>query len=318
MILARHLAGLCLALLVAGCDSPRADRASRAGASDGELSVMTYNVRRYGLSDRDGDGQDNDPKPDEEIRALLDVITAEAPDVLALQEIGGPTFLEDLQARLAERGMAYKHSAFLPAPVGENANLAVLSRLPFSDIDPITDLDYAIGTNRIPVLRGFLAVDLVPQPGYHLRIINVHLKSRVYSSLGQTEMRRNEARLLNNVVRKALKDNPDLNLLVVGDFNDTIRSAALREAMGSDLRDLPAADAMGDTWTHAWAAEGTYSRIDYLLVSSGLEPEIVPSKVRAVRHARMLDGSDHRPLVAVLRTSDRPRPASTERGPASP
>ncbi|HKL21263.1 MAG TPA: hypothetical protein VJ904_05620, partial [Tichowtungia sp.] len=33
-------------------------------------------------------------------------------------------------------------------------------------------------------------------PEYRFRLINAHLKSKVYSPLGQTEMRRNEARLL--------------------------------------------------------------------------------------------------------------------------
>ncbi|MFA7370180.1 MAG: hypothetical protein WC334_11085, partial [Kiritimatiellales bacterium] len=58
-------------------------------ASDNTFSVMTYNLRQYALTDRDGGGEPNDPKPEKERRAVTALIARERPDVLTVQEMGG-------------------------------------------------------------------------------------------------------------------------------------------------------------------------------------------------------------------------------------
>ena len=121
-------------------------------------------------------------------------------------------------------------------------------------------------------------------------------------------MRRNEARLLGNHVRASLKENPDLNLLVVGDLNDDPTSAALREITTYQrkklLHDLRPADAVGDAWTHR-LNDDTYHRIDYVLASDGLLREALPDKSFVVRTAALLRSSDHRPVVAAFAAVDR-------------
>jgi endonuclease/exonuclease/phosphatase family metal-dependent hydrolase len=265
---------------------------------------MTYNLQRYCLDDRDGDGQRNDPKPKEEVDALIRVIAAVRPDVLAVQEMGHRELFDEFRRLLRQAGLDYPQSELVPAPGREAVNLALLSRFPIVSRQPVTNEYYTMGEARIPVLRGFLSVDIQPDPAYRFRLLAAHLKSKVFTAAGQTEMRRNEARLLNKQVRQDQQDRPDINLLVAGDLNDSINSAALREAMGRQLWDLRPRDHVGDVWSHYWAEEETYQRIDYLLVNENMRREVVMEKTHVVRHPLTAQASDHRPLVAVFKRRD--------------
>jgi endonuclease/exonuclease/phosphatase family metal-dependent hydrolase len=312
-----------LLFLQAGCrphtpPAPAAPADAHAGLAvdytleDHEFSVMTYNLLRYMRDDRDRDGQRDDPKPLEEREAVLDLIVSASPDVLAVQEMGDPEVYAGFKQALADRGLDYEFDELLRRKDdGWNAvHLAVLSRRPIVSYQSHLDDVYTMGPHTdIPVARGFIDVDIGVNPAYRFRLMVAHLKSKVFHEYGQTEMRRNEARLLNKHVRAALAENPRMNLLVVGDLNDTYDSRAVREVMGTQTRylfDLRPRDFVGDTWTHFRASHDEYSRIDYALVSEGMRPEVVMEKTRVVRDPRTAIASDHRPIVAVFQARDLP------------
>lgn len=304
-----------LCLLPVSCRRAPESPGEPAPAAD-EFSVMTYNLHQYALADRDGDGQRSEPKPQAEREAVADLIARVKPDVLAVQEIGNPTVFEEFRYALKSRGLAYEHVEYLQRGQSE-INLAVLSRFPIAAREPHTDDRYSIGAAEVPVLRGFIDVVIEVNPQYRFRLMVAHLKSKVFHALGQTEMRRNEARLLNNHVRKVLKKDPEANLAVVGDFNDTYPSAALREALGDKraLEDLRPGDADGDVWTRFEPALDQYDRIDYILVSRGMRPEVVEAKTRVVHGPQAYAASDHRPVLAVFKAMDLP-PAGQAATPA--
>lgn len=270
-----------------------------------EFSVMTYNLMRFSYEDRDRDGQRDNFKPEEQIAAVLSVIKAVRPDVLAVQEVGDADSFEILKRRLAGIGLEYPHTEYFILPHA-TVGLAVLSRFPIVQRLNITNETYTIGGESLPVRRGFLCVDIQVSPRYKFRLINVHLKSKLFHPAGQSEMRRNEARLLNKHVRKMLERSKHLNLVVVGDMNDNITSSTLREIIGRPayLFDTRPADEVGDVWTHYWDAQETYTRIDYILVSAAMQKEWVPEKSYLPRVPGMLDGSDHRPVVVVFKAVD--------------
>jgi endonuclease/exonuclease/phosphatase family metal-dependent hydrolase len=315
--LSRCVPATLLALLLAGC-GPRVSgvsayaRPAPLRPDAGEFSVMTYNLRLYGAEDREGGGPQADPKPEAERAALVAVLAAERPAVLALQEMGGPEFFASFRAELKSHGLDYPHAEYVQRG-RQQANLALLSRFPISAREPHTNDVYRIGAAQVPVARGFLDVTIAVNRDYTFRILVAHLKSKVFHQLGQTEMRRNEARLLNNHVRAALKGAPALNLLVVGDLNDAPESAALHEVRGGRLpclEDVRPADAWGDVWTHCAAQGDEYGRLDYILVSRGMQPELVREKTYAIRHPLMLRGSDHRPIMAVFKAHERGQAAA--------
>ena len=270
------------------------------------FSVMTYNLSQYALTDRDGGGEPNDPKPEKERRAVTALITRERPDVLTVQEMGGAAMFAQFRRELRTAGLDYPYAELLERGQRE-INLAVLSRFPIVSVQHHTNEWYSIGEAKVPVARGFLDVDIEVSPQYRFRLLAAHLKSKVYNSLGQTEMRRNEARLLNKVIRGILEENPKVNLLVAGDFNDDYNSAPVREVggrRGGEMTDLRPVDSAGDAWTYFYAAVDGYSRFDYFFVNAGMRPEAVLNKTRVVRHPLTYEASDHRPVVAVFRAVD--------------
>ncbi len=312
VLLMRLLSCLLLLLCATSCGRERTHAivAPDYALARDEFSVMTYNLHRYAFDDRDNDGQEDDPKPVDECQAVISIIVAERPDVLAVQEVGSPEVFRGFQQALKDSGLIYEHVEYLRRGQHE-INMAVLSRFPIVERQSHTNDAYSIGKAKVAVARGFIDVDIRVNDAYVFRLLTAHLKSKVFHQMGQTEMRRNEARLLNKHVRKALKNKPDLNLLVVGDMNDTFKSAALREILGKTKRvlfDLRPHDFVGDTWTRISITDDQYDRIDYLLVSAGMSSEVVAEKTHVVRHPEMLLASDHRPLVAVFRA----REASSE------
>ena len=313
------LAGLTLAgigLWNSGC-SPAESSAPPAAAAEsafprpaeGEFSVMTFNLNQYALIDRDGNADTLEPKPPEEAQAIIETIRQVSPDILAVQEMGDPAAWEEFKFSLRQAGLNYGHEEYLRRGKHE-LNVAVLSRFPIVGRQSHVDDTYTIGPAKFPVMRGIIEVDVEVNPTYRLRLMVAHLKSKVFHSFGQAEMRRNEARLLGNHVRAALKENPAVNLLVVGDFNDDPASAPLREIHSYKkallLHDLRPIDPVGDAWTHR-ENDDYYHRIDYMLASDGLLPEVLTGKTFAVRSPLLLRSSDHRPIVATF--------AAAERGP---
>lgn len=277
-------------------DPPRLDR--------DEFSVMTFNLYRFGFYDRDDDGQEDDFKPEDQVEALVGILADQQPDVLAVQELGDEASFDILIERLSAAGLDYPHRAYIEG-FTPHAKNGLLSRYPIVSTTRWTNLTYTVSETEFGVSRGFLEAEIEVDDDYRFTLFNVHLKSKRYHELGQTEMRRNEARLLTQILTDRLAENPEINLLVAGDLNDTPESAPIRMIIDEGgLTDLRLRDFVGDAWTHEWSFRDAYSRIDYLLCSPGMAAELVEAKSRVVRDPRNRNASDHRAVVAVFRAAE--------------
>ena len=289
-----------------------------------EFSVMTFNLHQFRLLDP-GPGADSlTPRPRPEAAALVELLRQVSPDILAVQEMGDPGAWSEFKFRLRQAGLEYRYEEYLRRDPGD-LNLAVLSRYPIVGRFPRTNDSYTIGPAQFPVQRGFIELDLEINPAYRLRLLVAHLKSKTFHEYGQPEMRRNEARLLGNHVRAALEENPHVNLLVVGDFNDVPGSRPLREIHTYQgrpvLADLRPVDPAGDAWTRR-DADDSHQRVDFMLANPGLLNELVLGKTFVAASPLLLRASDHRPLVATFTARERtPQDApdlSTRRAPEFP
>jgi endonuclease/exonuclease/phosphatase family metal-dependent hydrolase len=278
--------------------------------------VATYNLENYletASRTRPAKGDDAKAKIRESIRAIN-------PDVLALQEIGGTNALLELRDALQKEGNDFPHWELVTG-ADTNINLAVLSRFPFSARRPHTRESFLLNGRRFFVSRGFLEVDVQVNPNYSFTLIAAHLKSRrIVAPADEAELRFQEAKLLREKIDARLAAEPTANLLVLGDLNDTKDAASTKVVIGhgiTKLVDTHPAERNGDTdsesgnearpitWTHYYAKEDVYSRIDFILASSGMAREWHWSQTYALRIPNWGLASDHRPIVASFLAEDK-------------
>jgi endonuclease/exonuclease/phosphatase family metal-dependent hydrolase len=252
------------------------------------------------------------------------------PDLLGVCEMGSPADLAHLQATLKAGGLDLPHTEHV---TGEDPSrhVALLSRFPITARQPVTGLRYLLDQSEYAVQRGFLDVTVNVTPSYALRLVGVHLKSRRDVPEGdQALMRRNEAHLLRQHVDHILTAAPQTNLMVYGDLNDTRDQPGVKAIKGVQgsagaLTEITAADASGERWTYYYAEADEYSRIDFLLASPALLPEVREAQSFLYGGKDWIKASDHRPVTTVIRADDgaaRPRPKKTPASvppvPASP
>jgi endonuclease/exonuclease/phosphatase family metal-dependent hydrolase len=157
---------------------------------------------------------------------------------------------------------------------------------------------------------------------YSFTLIAAHLKSkRAVAQADEAEMRLEEAKLLRETIDACFAANPNLNLIVLGDFNDTKDSASTKAVIGRGkhkLVDTRPAERNGDNtpntkpgseprnvaWTHYYGKADSYSRIDFILISAGLAREWITNETYALTLPNWGVGSDHRPIVAAFEAED--------------
>ena len=167
--------------------------------------------------------------------------------------------------------------------------------------------------DEIGVQRGFLHV-IYKFDDYTLHLVSAHLKAKVHHyRYSQADMRRLEARQLRYLINDILKNEPEANILVVGDMNDTFDSKPIsiirdfEQPPERRLLDLRPLDVDGFSWSHWWDEQDSYARIDYTLCSKGLLPEIVFEQTRIVsKTPTWMVASDHRPLLVTIETKQKP------------
>lgn len=265
-----------------------------------------YNLQNYRLQSDDG-GQK--PKSPASKAALTAIVSQMRPDILGVCEMASREALADLQLRLKSAGLDLPESEFVDGP-DPDRHLALLSRFPI--MEKLSDRQVAFELNGAPELvrRGFLDVVIQINSTYRLRLIGVHLKSKIAAPEGESLIRRMESHLLAQRVSKILANEPEANLLVYGDFNDTKDQPALQSLIGERgsqqmLRDLYPIDERGECWTHYWKTADVYSRMDFMMASRGLLPEILRKQTRIHSPSNWSDASDHRLISTSITATNR-------------
>lgn len=294
------------------------------GASLGFLSaaqtvtVSTYNVENYIITP----SESRPLKLPESRVKLRDNIRAINPDVIALQEMGDRNALLELCGALKAEGLDFPYWEHVSG-WDTNIHVAVLSKLPITARRPHTNDTYLLQGKRLHVSRGFAEVDIQVNPKYSFTLFTAHLKSkRPVSIADEAEMREQEAILLRGKIDARLKANPNANIVVVGDFNDTKDSKPIRTLIArgkTKLIDTRPAERNGDnlparnpsydppsvTWTYFYGKEDTYSRIDFILLSSGMAREWQSEASYVLTVPNWALASDHRPVTAVFTAEDK-------------
>ena len=295
----------------------RAPSAARA-AEPPRFRVATFNLENY-IDQPAGTRPLKTAGAKAKIRESLRALNA---DVVALQEMGSTNALLELRAALKAEGLDYPHWDYVTG-WDTNIHVAVFSKFAISDRRPHTNDSFLLLGRRYRVSRGFAEVDVKVSDRYTLTLITAHLKSRrPVPEADEAELREQEAILLREHIDALLATRPKANLVVLGDFNDTKDTKAIRALIGrgkSALIDTRPAERNGDnlpnmnprweprniTWTHHYGKEDSYSRLDYILISAGLAREWDKAETYVLTIANWGLASDHRPIVAGFFAEDR-------------
>jgi endonuclease/exonuclease/phosphatase family metal-dependent hydrolase len=289
--------------------------AALAGAQ--VFRVATFNAENY----LDAPSGQRPAKSSQGRAGVRESILALRPDVIALEEIGSTNALFELQSALKAAGLDLPYWEHV-AGHDTNIHVSVLARFPIVARRPHTNDSFLLEGRRFDVSRGFAEVDIQVNPNFKFTLIAVHLKSRRPDPRAdEEEWRYQEASALRRVIDARLAEDPARKLIVLGDFNDAKDSKPLRTIMGrgrTRLFDTRPAERNGDdpahagkghesrniTWTHFYAADDVYSRVDYILLSRGMETQWLPAETYVLSLPNWGLASDHRPLVAGFTAED--------------
>jgi endonuclease/exonuclease/phosphatase family metal-dependent hydrolase len=279
-----------------------------SGIAFGEETVTFahYNVENYlEMNRREGGEATLGPKPEREKKTLIRIIKEIHPDILGVAEMGPPDQFEEFKKRLKEASLEFPFTEYVSG-ADRDRHLALLSRFEIVERHSERDLFFDLNGQREPVERGFLDVTIEVNPTLRLRVVGAHLKSKLAVASGEALLRLNEARLLRQHIDAALTKEPNQNLLVYGDLNDTKDQPAIQEILGprqgpNRLQEIQLADTQGDRWTYYRRLSDTYDRIDYILADKALLPQIDQSRSYLYRSIDWYSASDHRPVVVVIR-----------------
>jgi endonuclease/exonuclease/phosphatase family metal-dependent hydrolase len=223
--------------------------------------VTTWNLENFFRS-----GHEFGPRTADEyankLHSLAQTILSLDPDVLAVQEVGGPAPLSDLVALLEER---YPYSILSTHADPRGIRVGFLSKLVIEDSEEITTFPQS-GLTKVSSLngqgqfqeissfgRGALRIRVSPSPAQPIYLITAHLKSKLLtfrSTSGQPRFtprdeneraqaaglallrRTAEAVGLRAKANELLEDNEQIALIVLGDMNDVTNAATTQILLG--------------------------------------------------------------------------------------
>lgn len=273
--------------------------------SEGSLRIMAYNTHHSAGNDECEDPETAEGEIPEadcslDLPRLADVISAENPEVVALQEVdrfwarsGGVDQPEEFAALLDIEscyGANLTHDADDHADVEHEYGVATLSRYPIISCE-----NHLLPTTEGWEQRGMLDTRVdVPGIG-EVAILNTHLQANVSGEPEEAARQRTEQ-------SQAIADHVatlDIPVIVLGDLNAEANSGEIDSLIGegSSLIDVwdVAGEGSGETIFDGAHGEPT-ARIDYILVSPHFD--VLTAEVIDNEGSRM--ASDHFPLVADL------------------
>ena len=232
------------------------------------------------------------------------------PDLVALQEVESARALADLAYRL--EGLRYRYRVFVPQP-GAVTGVAFLSRLPVLRAHALS-----VGSAGEVPLRHIVEIE-VEHRGHILRVLNNHWKSKTEGVQRTEPGRKAAAAVLARRVGRILAEEPEADLLALGDFNQNLEELE-SWTRGAGLLDpwveLPAerrgSAVFRGTWQtpdHVLLAPGlldhrgfTWSRDGFRVVRPGF---LLEERTGFPRRFAAGGASDHLPLLLRLRVARR-------------
>jgi endonuclease/exonuclease/phosphatase family metal-dependent hydrolase len=273
-----------------------ADKKSHEPARRGEdltpFTFLTYNVKNWLVSSQSPE------KTPESKQAIIRILSDAAPDVIGICEIGSPDDVAEIQSMLSAMDMDFPYMHHCGG-VDRVRHLALLSRFPIVSTETH---DPGIPGTGHSMQRGILDAT-VNIGGREIRFIGLHLKSkRIVPDFDQALLRVEEAGHARKHIDAIIAEDADALVVAYGDFNDTTRSLSSRAIYGTYrtpgyMNPIHVKDSRGETWTHRYAVQDSYTRIDFVTVSRVLKRHVDREESKVIDDPLWEIASDHRPVV---------------------
>jgi len=183
------------------------------------IRVMSYNIRDFWLrfDGEPGSITDQGAKLDkddlEKLEVIADVINKKKPDVIGILECASLAELLFFNERFLQgRYRCWSFRAYDSRTFGIPLGLMVKKNLQVKSVDLVSP--------KIFSARGVLIADIAKDE-YEFTLILVHLKSKIERRLGESALKRDiQGTRLHEIVKEKLEEDPNVNIIICGDFND--------------------------------------------------------------------------------------------------
>jgi len=261
---------------------------------DQTVEIGTYNIEWLGEKKRS----------EKEVEMLAKVIADSGAEVMGIQEITSEKALQGMLKHLPDfdyvLGTTGVRSDGKKQHVGIIYNKKRVEVIPGS-IRELTEaqVPQLMGDNH---LRAPLVVDMKAD-NFDFTMVVLHLKARMDDET--KKIRGEQAKVVNNWVKEQIANNPDKDIIVVGDCNDFLNSKSTK-ALGEGVLHMTTAEA---------AARGEYSNIPHhslidqigvTTAEGGAEEEYITGSTHVMDTKEYKGyrkwGSDHNPVISSFKS----------------
>lgn len=235
------------------------------------------------------------------------------PDIFVMQEIESSRVIEDF-SKLFSGSETYPSVVFFQPSTGESFSTAIFSRFPILAYRQFRLEDSRFNCSGLrPLVMATIEIDTGASHEY-LTVFAVHWKSKLGKN---TELiRQEQEKQLFTQVEKLLRHNPNAQILICGDFNQTREEFSLLNAY-KNMWDYSASTQVQLGVNGSYRYKDTWEAIDHIFFSQSLQDaqglDIVDFAPIAVQPLLKTNGeineykiysgkgySDHLPLSCVL------------------
>ncbi|MEO1050019.1 MAG: endonuclease/exonuclease/phosphatase family protein [Bacteroidota bacterium] len=283
-----------------------------------KFKVISWNVEHF-LDEHDNpyinNGREDEPaermgdKPAMLVKALKEVNA----DIIVLQEFESASYLRALAQDSLLKDLGYRYFADAPSHTWY-MNVVVMSKVPLGVLyaygnvtTPLpnytNDEGKAESQNRINTRMW--SIDVYPDEDYSFVLTGLHLKAG--RGPRNIAMRTGQINFLRGQFDRFLRENPNKNILVVGDLNCTPDSEEYKVLLGDAASNVQFTDPL-DTAILTHPADEPRRRLDHMLANNNMAKEIVAESVHVpyiFSKEEMRTLSDHLPVVGEFYLDDK-------------